>query len=233
MANTTGQPLILKLYTSPVGKKLITGITGLGLAAFMVIHMAGNLLLLFVGRDAYNLYAFYLERLGPVFWTIELALLGVFLLHAATGVYIFINSRQARPVSYATYASRGKPSLQSLSSRTMILTGSVLGTFLVIHLLNFKFGPYYVTELSGREVRDIAQLVIEKFQYPSYVFSYIAVVTLLGFHLRHGLWSALQSIGLMGKAVRLLTYGISFGLAIAIAAGFLALPLAIYVGFLR
>lgn len=229
MQQTLKQPTIIRFYQSPIGKKLITGLTGLGLALFAVAHVVGNLLL-FISHNAYNTYAFYLERLGPIFWTIELVLLGIFLLHAGTGIYIFWQRRQARPIGYKTYASRGFPSLQSSSSRTMIMTGGILGAFLVIHLANFKFGAYYTTQLADHEVRDLARLVIEKFQYPSYVFSYIAVVLLLGTHLRHGIWSALQSLGAMAQSFRMLVYGLSFGLAGMIAIGFLVLPLAIYFG---
>ncbi|NER85088.1 MAG: succinate dehydrogenase, partial [Leptolyngbya sp. SIO1D8] len=125
-------------------------------------------------------------------------------------------------------ASRGEPSSQSFSSRTMIVTGMVLGTFLVIHLMNFKFGPYYVTELGGQEVRDLARLVVEKFHRPTYTLSYSTVVVLLGFHLRHGIWSALQSLGAMAKAFKPLVYTLSLVFAIAIVAGFIILPLAIY-----
>lgn len=230
MQNTGGRSILQRFYTSSLGKKLITGVTGLGLALFILLHMVGNLVL-FISRDAYNAYAFYLEQLGPVFWTIELALLLVIALHASTGIRLWLNRRQARPTGYLTYASKGAPSLQSLSSRTMIVTGGVLGIFLVIHLLNFKFGTWYVTAWEGREIRDLARLVVEKFQHPVYVIGYSGVLILLGFHLRHGLWSALQSLGLMARSLRLTLYGLSLGLAIALVMGFIILPLAIYGGF--
>jgi succinate dehydrogenase/fumarate reductase cytochrome b subunit len=115
---------------SPVGKKLITGITGLGLALFVLIHMVGNLLM-FVGDDAYNAYGRLIESLGPLLWLIELGLLGFVLVHAGYGIYLSVQNRRSRPVPYTTYTSRGYPSLQSLSSRTMVWTGAVLGIFIV------------------------------------------------------------------------------------------------------
>ncbi|MEM6717535.1 MAG: succinate dehydrogenase, partial [Cyanobacteria bacterium P01_C01_bin.147] len=121
-------------------------------------------------------------------------------------------------------------SLQSVSSRTMIVTGTVLATFLVLHLLNFKFGHYYTTQLQGESVRDLARLVVAKFQNPVYAFGYSGVMLLLGLHLRHGVWSALQSLGLQTQAIRFTIYGLSLGFAIAIATGFMALPLTIYWG---
>ncbi|MEM9818808.1 MAG: succinate dehydrogenase cytochrome b subunit [Cyanobacteria bacterium P01_D01_bin.6] len=229
MENTARQPLVLQVYYSPIGKKLITGVTGLGLATFVLVHMVGNLLL-FAGHDAYNAYAHHLESLGPLLWMVEAILVAVFLIHAIAGIHIFVGKLSARPDRYETYTSKGQPSLQSVSSRTMIVTGTVLATFLVLHLLNFKFGHYYTTQLQGESVRDLARLVVAKFQNPVYAFGYSGVMLLLGLHLRHGVWSALQSLGLQTQAIRFTIYGLSLGFAIAIATGFMALPLTIYWG---
>ncbi|MGD1930484.1 MAG: succinate dehydrogenase cytochrome b subunit [Leptolyngbyaceae cyanobacterium] len=227
MHNTASSPALLKFYASPIGKKLLTGFTGLGLAFFATVHMVGNLLM-FVSHEAYNTYAYYLERWILLLWLVEMMLAITFLVHAIAGLQIFWRRRRARPEGYAVYASRGEPSLQSISSRTMIVTGSVLLTFLIIHLVNFKFGTYYLTAVQGEPSRDLARLVIEKFQRPVYAFSYTGVMVLLGVHLRHGLWSALQSLGLLTKAVRWGIYGLSLVLGVAIALGFVVLPLAIY-----
>ena len=223
---------LVRLYQSPIGKKLITGVTGLGLGIFVLVHMLGNLML-FVSPAAYNEYAYHIEQWGPLLYAIELGLLTFVIFHALLGIQIYLGKLKARPTGYQTYASAGAPSLQSLSSRTMILTGLVLGVFLIFHLMAFKFGPYYATTLAnGAEGRDLARLVIEKFQTPQYTFGYSAVMVLLGFHLRHGLWSALQSLGAMSAGVKPLVYGFGTGLAVAIAAGFIGLPLAIYVGWI-
>lgn len=221
---------LLRFYRSSLGKKLITGATGLALAAFVLAHMVGNLLLL-ISRDAYNAYARAIEHLGIAFYAFELALLAVLLLHAAVGIEIFWRRRQARPVGYSTYQSAGGPSYQTLSSRTMIVTGSVLAVFLVFHLRAFKFGTYYTTQLGGETGRDLARLVIEDFRQLPYVVGYSVILLLLGSHLRHGLWSALQSIGLLHRGIRPLAYGASGAIAAGIAIGFLLLPWAIYLGW--
>ncbi|MEO1069092.1 MAG: succinate dehydrogenase, partial [Cyanobacteria bacterium J06638_6] len=134
------------------------------------------------------------------------------------------------PQGYSSYQSAGGTSYQTLSSRTMIITGAVMAVFLVTHLLTFKFGPYYTTELGGETVRDLARLVIEKFRQLPYVMGYSAILVLLGSHLRHGLWSALQSIGLLNARTRPVVYGASAVMGMGIAIGFLLLPWAIYLG---
>ncbi|MBE9076108.1 succinate dehydrogenase cytochrome b subunit [Romeria aff. gracilis LEGE 07310] len=218
------------IYRSPIGKKLITGVTGLGLVSFVLIHMLGNLTL-FYSAAAYNQYAYAIERLGPLTYAIELGLLGFVIFHAVLGIQIYLDKRRSRPIGYARYASAGEPSRQTLSSRTMIWTGLLLSAFLVWHLATFKFGPRY--PISGTEMRDLSRLVIEKFQQPLYTVGYTAAMGILGFHLRHGIWSAFQSLGVLGKEARSLLYALSLVLAGLIAVGFLGLPLAIYLGWVQ
>lgn len=220
---------LLTLYQSSIGKKLITGISGLALVTFVIIHMVGNLVL-FVSADGYNQYGHHLEQLGPLLWLIELILLGFVALHIVIGAQIFLGRLRARTQGYATYTSAGAPSHQTLSSRTMIVTGSLLGIFLGWHLLTFKFGIRYT--VPGSNVRDLARLVVETFQQPVYAFTYTGVMVLLASHLRHGIWSAFQSLGALNAAVRPAVYGASLLLAMAIALGFVALPLSIYFGFI-
>ena len=214
------------LAQSPIGKKLITGVTGLGLVAFVIVHLLGNLTLFF-SASAYNQIAYVVEKLGPLTYLIEGALLAIALLHIHIGTQIYLGKRKARPVEYAEYASAGEPSRQSLSSRTMIFSGLLIGVFLIFHLATFKFGPYY--QLPGSGHRDLSRLVFETFHKPTYTAGYVVILSLLGLHLRHGLWSALQSIGIATKPA---TYVMSAVLGSAIALGFIGLPLSIYFGLI-
>lgn len=214
------------IANSSVGKKLLTGITGIGLVTFVVVHLLGNLTLFF-SASAYNQIAYVVEKLGPLTYLIELGLLAIALLHIYIGTQIYIGKRKARPVAYAEYESAGEPSRQNLSSRTMIFSGLLLGVFLVFHLATFKFGPYY--ELPGSTHRDLSRLVFETFHKPTYTAAYVIVLSGLGLHLRHGLWSALQSLGVATKPA---TYAASAVLGGAIALGFIGLPLSIYFGLI-
>lgn len=219
----------LNFYSSPLGKKIITGLTGLGLTLFVVFHVTANLLLL-TSAKAYNQFAHVLNSTGILLGLIELILLGLIIFHVAIAISIQINKRQARPIGYKKYTTVGQPSKQSLSSRTMMVTGLVIFIFLIFHLLNFKFGTYYSTVVNGVPMRDLARLVIEKFQQPFYAFSYVGVMVFLGFHLRHGVWSAFQSLGMIDSRWSSFVYTVALVLALAIALGFIVLPLAIYFG---
>ncbi|EDX86897.1 succinate dehydrogenase (or fumarate reductase) cytochrome b subunit, b558 family [Synechococcus sp. PCC 7335] len=209
-------------YHSPVGKKILTGITGLGLVAFVIGHLLGNLTLFF-GSSAYNRLAHSIESLGPLIYLAEFGLLALVSVHAAIGISIYLGRRRARQVHYAEYHSAGEPSRQTIASRTMIYSGLLLAVFLVWHLATFKFGPVY--KLPGSTDRDLARLVFETFHQPIYTASYVVILSLLGLHLRHGCWSALQSIGVATRTWVVVASGL---LGSAIALGFIGLPLAIY-----
>ena len=223
--------MLKKLYQSPVGKKVVTGATGLALTAFVLMHMIGNLQYL-VDTDAYNEYSHFLISLGPVLWAVEIALVAFFVFHITLGINIWLGKRRARPDGYATKGSAGSPSRKSASSQSMILTGVILGVFLVIHILSFKYGTYYETTVNGVVMRDLARLMHEKFQSPLYAFGYPAVVLLLSVHLRHGIWSAFQSLGATRPSMTPVIYSIGGLLGLAIGIGFLIVPIAIYFGLI-
>ena len=231
MTISSDRPKLINFYTSPIGKKIITGVTGLGLSLFVLVHMAGNLTLL-AGSQAYNQLAHFLESLGILLYIIEFSLLGLAIFHVVVGIKIRLNTLQARPIGYSQIKSVGEPSKQSLSSRSMLITGVVLLGFLVLHLATFKFGKYYTTTINGVEMRNLSRLVIEKFQNPFYAFGYAGVMVMLAVHLRHGIWSAWQSIGLLNSKISPFVYAIALILAILIATGFLLLPFSIYFGFI-
>lgn len=230
VSNTSSN--LLNFYSSPIGKKIISSVTGLGLTVFVIFHLVGNLVL-FTSPEAYNQLAYFLNnRLGILLYGFEFILLGLVIFHVAIAIAIQFTKQQARPIDYNQFKSIGKPSKQTLSSRTMIGTGLVLLVFLVIHVLNFKFGTYYPTVIQGVEMRDLARLVIEKFHNPAYAFGYTGVMILLGLHLRHGIWSAFQSLGAMNSHLSPIIYTLGSVFAVAIALGFLVLPLAIYFGYI-
>lgn len=216
------------MYSSPVGRKLTTGVTGIALVIFVFVHMMGNLSYFAIDPNAYNLYSNFLLSLGPIFYVIELFLLAFFVFHITMGISIWLRTRKARKTRYDKYETRGRPSLQGVSSRSMVITGLILAVFLVVHLASFKFGPYYETTVAGESIRDLRRLLEENFAKPTYAFGYTAVMLVLALHLRHGIWSALQSIGAMKPKLTPLIYGIGTIIGLLIAIGFFVLPLYIY-----
>ena len=214
---------------SSVSKKLITGITGLGLVLFVIAHLTGNLTLL-LGPEAFNAYAHFLHSLfhGWFVYIADLGLIVFFAAHAVAGLHVWYKRRKARPQRYAVRGSAGGPSRRTLASSTMALSGLFLLVFLIFHVQHFKFGPQYTTMLHGEEVRDLYRLVAEEFQKPVIVISYVGFMVLLGMHLRHGVWSMLQSLGALNRRYLPLAYSSAAVIAALLAIGFIVLPIALY-----
>jgi succinate dehydrogenase / fumarate reductase cytochrome b subunit len=216
---------------SSIGKKLLTGITGVGLMVFLVLHLVGNLNLL-IGKDAFNGYTHKLDGLGELLVVVELGLLAVFLLHIVSAVSVWFNNRGARTVQNTVVRSKGAPSRQTLSSRSMIITGTILFVFTVLHVRQFRFGPSvregYVTMLGHEQVRDLYRLVVEKFKQLPFVIAYMAAMVVVGVHLRHGFWSAFQSLGMLNPRLRSLAFSAGVFVAALLACGFFILPIYIY-----
>ena len=130
------------VFSSSVGTKIVIGITGIALVAYLLIHIAGNLLVFF-GPDVFNNYALLMEVKNPLLPIIEIGLLLVFLLHVYKTVRMFLGNQQARPIRYVKKKWAGKPSRKTTASATMIVSGVWLLAFIIIHVKAFRFSPEY------------------------------------------------------------------------------------------
>jgi succinate dehydrogenase / fumarate reductase cytochrome b subunit len=215
------QPLV-NILTSSIGRKVLMALTGLLLSAFLVVHLAGNLLI-FVGAAAFNEYSENMLA-NPLIYAAELGLLLLFVAHFVSGILVYRQNRAARPVAYEKKERAGYTSHKSVASSTMIVSGLFLFVFVPFHLYTFKFGSYYLTT-GEHQIRDLYRLVIEVFSNPAYVVFYVVAMAIVGFHLWHGVSSAFQSSGIYyRKGLR--TFGQIF--ALAVAGGFLIIPVLIY-----
>ncbi|HEX5132717.1 MAG TPA: succinate dehydrogenase cytochrome b subunit [Candidatus Krumholzibacteria bacterium] len=219
-----------KIYASTVGRKFITGLSGLLLVGFLFAHLGGNLTML-VGPDLFNTYTHHLESLGVLLYIVEIILLSIFVAHIVTALNVQLEKRRARPQGYAVNASKGGASKKTLASRSMIVTGLVLFVFLPLHIWMFKFNQGQAsptTMMDGREIRDLYAIVAAAFENPLIAWGYALVMFLLGFHLRHGFWSALQSLGALNPKWLPMVYGLGLLVALLLASGFILLPLWIH-----
>ncbi len=211
-------------FRSSIGRKHLVAITGLLLCGFLVGHLSGNLLLL-VGPDAFNIYAHKLISLGPVLYLIEAGLGLVFLVHLYLAARLNIENRQARgKYTMKTRTGRGT----TLMSASMPYTGVVLLVFIILHLLNLKFGTNYQTQVDGVPMRDIYRTTVEYFQSPVSVAWYVFAMACAGFHTAHGFSSAFQSLGLNFPKYYPKIKIISYLYAVTIAGGFAFLSIWCY-----
>lgn len=213
-----------QFLSSSIGTKILIALTGLLFFGYLIIHLAGNLLI-FVGGDAFNAYAHKMTG-NALLPAIELGLAAIFLLHVYKAVTNFFGNTQARPARYREKHWAHHTSRKSLSSTTMIVTGSIIFAFTALHVLQFRLGVYY--EEPTTHYRDLYRVVRELFANPVWVVVYVVVMGLVGMHLRHGLSSALQSLGLEHPRYNKLVRVLGVGIAIVIAGGFAVIPIWIY-----
>ena len=179
------------VFSTSVGTKILIGVSGLFLVLYLIIHIAGNLLVFF-GPQVFNTYAYDMEVRNPALPAIELLLLVVFLVHIYKTVTMFIGNQRARPVRYELKERAGRPSRKSLASSTMIVSGLWLVVFLLIHVKAFRFSPETPWPGGGR---DLYRQEMDVFANPLMTVFYVLSMIIVGSHLWHGASSALQSLG--------------------------------------
>lgn len=216
---------MLAFLRSTVGKKYIMGISGLIWAGFVLAHMAGNLLI-FVSHDAYNSYGHAITS-GPILYVAETVLVLALITHVYLALSLTAANRAAKGSQYAVAAKGAKR--VTLASRTMAIQGSLILVFIILHLITFKYGTHYETTVNGVQMRDLARLMEEVFQQPGYVIWYLVALVILGFHLKHGVGSTFQSLGLMEGTYRPLWRKLSITYGVIVAAGFIAQPVYLFV----
>ena len=207
-----------------IGQKYLMGLTGLGLALFVLIHMLGNLLI-FTGEKVYNLYAYQLEE-SSLLLVLEAGLLVLFLFHIVLAVVLSVKNHLSRLGKYALAASG--PKTTSWYQKNLIAQGAVILVFVILHLITFKFGTHYEVTYEGETVRDLFRLVVEVFQNPVTVVWYLVALLILFVHLFHGLSSSFQSLGFNHPRFSLWIKNISFIYTVLVTVGYISLPLYVF-----
>jgi succinate dehydrogenase / fumarate reductase cytochrome b subunit len=204
--------------------------SGIVFIAFVLVHMYGNLKA-FSGQDAYNEYAEHLRSIGEpelphegMLWAIRVVLIGSLVVHVTCAVVLWRRAAKARTTRYVVKRNRAS----TFSSRMMRWGGLAILLFLVWHLLNFTIGKVNV---SGGPTDDPYDLLVDTFQVWWLTVIYLFAMVALGLHLRHGVWSAAQTLGLTNNArARRNANGLGVLLGVVIAGGFSLVPISILLG---
>ena len=214
---------MLKYIFSSVGQKQLMAVSGIGWALFVLGHMAGNLLI-FLGPEIYNTYSHALIS-NPGIYIAEFGLLALLLTHIVFAISVSIkNYRSKTSAAFEPNKDKGT----GFIAKTMKYQGILILIFIVIHLINFKFGPEYLVTYDEVEMRDLFTLVALKFQSPLYVSFYCVLVFILGAHLAHGINSSFLSLGLYSKKYDRLVRRSSIIYGVVIAIGFALPPIYLY-----
>lgn len=197
-------------------------LTGLALIGFLFVHLAGNLTLYADDTgEAFREYEHALETKGPLLLVAEVVLLALFVAHIVMGLRVTLQNRAARAEPYRIRASMGK---RTAASSTMIVTGLLVGVFLVIHIIDFR-----MAKLMGAErVSDMARAVKERLATPLGAGIYLAGVAALGIHLSHAFKSAFQTLGLSHPRYTPLIEKLGLLVAVLLFLGFASFPVVLF-----
>ena len=202
--------------------KWLAAFSGLVMAGWLVLHVLGNLTAL-SGAASMDGYAAGLRRLGPLLWAVRLVLVAAVVVHMVATLALARRARTARPLrTIRRFSSR------SLASRTMVIGGPALALFLVYHLLHLTWGVAHPRFLPGHVHANL----VAGLARPLVAGLYVVAAALVGLHLHHGIESALVSFGAAWATAGPARHALR-ALAVAIAAGFALIPLAVLAEVVR
>ncbi|MBO7102788.1 MAG: succinate dehydrogenase/fumarate reductase cytochrome b subunit [Bacteroidaceae bacterium] len=186
------------LCNSSIGRKVVMSVTGMALILFLTFHGCMNVVALFSAKG-YNMICEFLgANWYAVVATIGLAVLA--LIHIVYAFWLTIQNRKARGSN--RYDVTEKPAKVEWASQNMLVLGIIILLGLLLHLFNFWYNMMFA-ELFQSIHFDPAPAdgfgkIVNTFSNPIYVVLYIIWIIALWFHLAHGFWSAIQTIGWSG-----------------------------------
>ncbi|MBI5775073.1 MAG: succinate dehydrogenase cytochrome b subunit [Verrucomicrobia bacterium] len=229
--------LITGLFKTSIGKKFIMAVTGGGLFLFVIGHMLGNLQI-FLGPEHINAYGHFLQHSPEILWPARIGLLAFVVLHIWSAIALSRENQAARPVGYRNSPA---PVAASYQSRVMAMTGLIVASFIIYHLLHFtaqteavNFTGYDFKHFSDHRARhDVYHMMVVGFSSKLASSFYILGMALLCLHLNHGVNAMFQSLGLKNAAYAKLIERFALISSGVIFVGNCSIPLAVLAGLLK
>jgi succinate dehydrogenase / fumarate reductase cytochrome b subunit len=213
---------------SSVQLKVVMATTGAVLLGYLVVHMLGNLKIFF-GQRALDTYAAWLREIGEpalpasgLLWILRVVLLVSVVAHIVSATVLARRARRARPVRYA----HRRPVSTGYAARTMRWGGVIILLFVIYHILDLTTGTLNPNGVHGA----VYDNVVADFSRWYVTLAYTVAMLALGFHVRHGAWSALQTLGRSSGPDQRRYKTIALIVAVVLTAGFLAVPFAVQTG---
>ena len=231
MTTTATRAAASRARSSTIAWKLAMALTGLIFIGYVLAHMYGNLKV-FAGQESFDEYAHHLREFGePILpyegflWLMRVVLLLALVVHATAAYRLWARAAGARSHKYVMK----KAAVASLSSRTMRWGGTALLLFIVFHLLHLTTH----TINPGGDPESPYERMVQSFAPENWWVSvvYLLAMVALAMHLRHGTWSAAQTLGLTNTAAQRAWWNIAgYAVALVVAGGFALVPLAVLFG---
>ncbi len=213
-------------WASTIGKKIVMAVTGVTMFGFVIAHLLGNLQV-YEGPAKLNAYGAFLHSIGELLWPARIVLLICIALHIVATVQLALRNKAGRPVGY----SRKQAIASSYASRTMYWSGPIVLAFIIFHLLHLTAG--YIHPGAAYIEGDVYHNVVAGFQVWWVSVSYIVAISLLGLHLRHGLWSMFQTLGIHQPLHTAALKQAALIIALLIVLGYISIPISVLLGLVK
>lgn len=240
MATTLQKPKVpwpFNIYQTAVGKKWVMALTGIGIIVFVIAHMIGNWKIFLPEIDGVPEIDLYAEGLRTllfpimpehvVLWIMRTGLIVIFLLHIHAAYSLTVMNRRAR---VEAYEGPRQYIAANYASRTMRVSGTIFGAFLLFHLADLTWGVQPLAPEVWERGEVYANFIATFSRAPVTVF-YVISMVLLGIHLYHGAWSMFQSLGINHPRFNTARRTFAIGLAGLVTVGNAIMPLAVLFGW--
>ena len=207
----------------------MAGLSGLFLVLFLLGHLLGNLQLFIPGEDGqkqFNEYALFMTT-NPAVKILSVLTYSSIILHTVLTLFLVFQSSNARDVKYLQSSGNAN---STWGSKNMAVLGTLILIFIVIHMKSFWYEMHFgVIGLDPWGNKDLHTVTVTAFNELWYVLFYVLSMVVLAIHLKHGVESVFQTLGIKTRRYVSLIHKAAYGFALIVPAAFASIPIYLYV----
>ena len=220
---------MISYFNSTIFRKTLAGLTGLFLVLFLLGHLLGNLQLFIPGEDGqkqFNEYALFMTT-NPAVKILSVLTYSSIILHTVLTLFLVFQSSSARDVKYLQSSGNAN---STWGSKNMAVLGTLILVFIVIHMKSFWYEMHFgVIGLDPWGNKDLHTVTVTAFNELWYVLFYVLSMVVLAIHLKHGVESVFQTLGIKTRRYVSLIHKAAYGFALIVPAAFASIPIYLYV----
>ena len=220
---------MISYFNSTIFRKTLAGLSGFFLVLFLLGHLLGNLQLFIPGEDGqkqFNEYALFMTT-NPAVKILSVLTYSAIILHTVLTLFLVFQSSNARDVKYLQSSGNAN---STWGSKNMAVLGTLILVFIVIHMKSFWYEMHFgVIGLDPWGNKDLYTVTVTAFNELWYVLFYVLSMVVLAIHLKHGVESVFQTLGIKTRRYVSLIHKAAYGFALIVPAAFASIPIYLYV----
>ena len=220
---------MISYFNSTIFRKTLAGLSGFFLVLFLLGHLLGNLQLFIPGEDGqkqFNEYALFMTT-NPAVKILSVLTYSSIILHTVLTLFLVFQSSNARDIKYLQSSGNAN---STWGSKNMAVLGTLILVFIVIHMKSFWYEMHFgVIGLDPWGNKDLHTVTVTAFNELWYVLFYVLSMVVLAIHLKHGVESVFQTLGIKTRRYVSLIHKAAYGFALIVPAAFASIPIYLYV----